>query len=63
MSFFSGGRNREKDTGGAASQFYVEFLGWMECRGVRGANYTDPVIRELKQRQKHVIKPPKLTIQ
>ncbi|KAH9515004.1 hypothetical protein Btru_021648 [Bulinus truncatus] len=63
MSFFSGGKVRDKDPAGPKSQFYVEFLGWMECRGVRGAHHTDPVIRELKQRQKKMIKPPKLTVQ
>lgn len=63
MSFFSGGKAKEKDAGGKKSQFYVEFLGWMECRGVRGRRYTDPVIAELRRRQKKLDKPPKLTIQ
>lgn len=63
MSFFSGGKAKEKDPFSSKSQFYVEFLGWMECRGVRGQIYTDPVVRELRARQKHMEKPPKLTIQ
>ncbi|GFR76219.1 hypothetical protein ElyMa_000476300 [Elysia marginata] len=45
-------------------QYYVEFLGWMECYGVRGEKYTEPVIRELRHRQKRkkADVPPKLTI-
>ena len=82
MSFFSGGKGKDKHKdkaskdkhkdkdarrgGGGSekkSQFYVEFLGWMECRGVRGRRYTEPVIHELRRRQKKLDKPPKLTIQ
>lgn len=46
------------------SQYYVEFLGWMECYGVQGERYTQPVINELRRRQnrKSSDKPPKLTI-
>lgn len=58
---FSGGKAKDKDK--EKSQFYVEFLGWMECRGVRGRKHTDPVIQELRRRQKKLDKPPKLTIQ
>lgn len=61
MSFFSS--NKDKDPLNKKSQFYVEFLGWMECRGVRGQRYTDPIIRELRRRQKRVERPPKFTIQ
>ncbi|XP_012943015.1 uncharacterized protein LOC101862894 [Aplysia californica] len=67
MSFLMGSKGKEKekdqDPFAKKSQFYVEFLGWMECRGVRGARYTDPVIRELRRRQQKKDKPPKLTIQ
>ncbi|KAL8576136.1 hypothetical protein ACOMHN_001486 [Nucella lapillus] len=54
---------KEKDPGGKKSQFYVEFLGWMECRGLRGHRYTEPAVQELKRRQKKMDHPPKLTIQ
>uniref|UniRef100_A0A0B7AS73 PID domain-containing protein n=2 Tax=Arion vulgaris TaxID=1028688 RepID=A0A0B7AS73_9EUPU len=60
-SFFSGGKSKEKDPV-KKSQFYVEFLGWMECRGLRGQNYTDPVIKALQSRHKKMEAPPKLTI-
>ncbi|KAK6191754.1 hypothetical protein SNE40_003357 [Patella caerulea] len=64
MSLFSGGRSKEKDLfGNRKCQFYVEFLGWMECRGLRGDQYTDPVIKELRKRQQQLDNPPKLTIQ
>nr|KAG5709995.1 hypothetical protein BaRGS_030071 [Batillaria attramentaria] len=66
MSFFSGGKkdkDKDKDMLSKKSQFYVEFLGWMECRGVRGRKYTEPVIQELQRRQRKMDKPPKLTIQ
>ncbi|XP_076472817.1 uncharacterized protein LOC143302164 [Babylonia areolata] len=56
-------KEREDQQGGKKSQFYVEFLGWMECRGVRGRRFTDPAIQELKRRQKKMDQPPKLTIQ
>lgn len=66
MSFFSKSRDRERGDqgggGGQKSQFYVEFLGWMECRGLQGRRYADPVIHELRRRQKKTDKPPKLTI-
>ncbi|XP_059138621.1 uncharacterized protein LOC131926999 [Physella acuta] len=63
MSFFSGGKPKEKDPFATKTQFYVEFLGWMECRGVRGHMYTEPVIQELKQRNRKPERPPTLTIQ
>ncbi|ESO84666.1 hypothetical protein LOTGIDRAFT_168531 [Lottia gigantea] len=65
MSLFSG-RNKEKDKdllGSKKCQFYVEFLGWMECRGLQGEYYTEPVIRELRRRQRNMDTPPKLTLQ
>ncbi|XP_041348930.1 uncharacterized protein LOC121368315 [Gigantopelta aegis] len=63
MSFLRNGKGKEKDLLAKKSQFYVEFLGWMETNGLRGVKYTDPVIRELRRRQKQIDRPPKLTIQ
>ena len=63
MSFLRTGKSKEKDLLAKKSQFYVEFLGWMETTGLRGVKYTEPVIRELRRRQKRVDRPPKLTIQ
>ncbi|BFZ04637.1 hypothetical protein BsWGS_07676 [Bradybaena similaris] len=63
MSLFSGGKSKDTDPLSKKSKFYVEFLGWMECRGVRGHKYTDPVMRELRRRQKNMDAPPKLTIE
>lgn len=63
MSFFSGGKSKEKDLLSKKSQFYVEFLGWMECRGLRGKKYTEPVVKELRRRQKKIEAPPKLTLE
>ncbi|KAL3856282.1 hypothetical protein ACJMK2_011056 [Sinanodonta woodiana] len=44
-------------------QFYVQFLGWVECKGIRGTKYTDPVIHDLKKKQGKWKYAPKLTIQ
>ncbi|CAG5126708.1 unnamed protein product [Candidula unifasciata] len=63
MSLFSGGKSKDADPFSKKSQFYVEFLGWMECRGVRGHKYTESVMRELRRRQKNMEAPPKLTIE
>ncbi|CAG5116360.1 unnamed protein product [Candidula unifasciata] len=60
---FKSGKNKSKDSGGNKSQFYVEFLGWMECRGLRGYGYTEPIIRELRRRHRKMDSAPKLTIQ
>ena len=64
MSFF-GHKSRGKGgfLGGDKCQFYVEFLGWMECRGLRGKRYTEPVLQELRRRRRKMDKPPKITIQ
>ncbi|KAL8584724.1 hypothetical protein ACOMHN_035644 [Nucella lapillus] len=62
----AGEDTKEKEMlGGRKYQFYVEFLGWMESNGVRGQQYTDPAVQELKRRQQtqHRSRPPKLTIQ
>ncbi|KAK3611687.1 hypothetical protein CHS0354_034351 [Potamilus streckersoni] len=49
--------------GSKKQQFYVQFLGWVECKGIRGAKYTDPVIHDLKKKQGKWKYAPKLTIQ
>lgn len=44
-------------------QFYVEFLGWVECKGLRGRQITDPVIQNLRRKHNKLKNSPKLTIQ
>ncbi|GFO07635.1 hypothetical protein PoB_003414000 [Plakobranchus ocellatus] len=54
---------KEKNPPAEKSHFYVEFLGWRECRGIRGQKHTEPVIKELRRREKSMDRPPKLTIE
>ena len=49
--------------GGKKHQFYVQFLGWVESNGVRGARFTDPVINDLRRKAKKWKYAPKLTLQ
>jgi hypothetical protein len=47
------------------AQYYVCYLGWLESEGLRGHEYTDPVIYELQQRSRTQYNNPitKLTVQ
>ena len=49
--------------GGKKQQFYVQFLGWVETNGLRGARYTDPVVNDLRRKAKKWKFAPKLTLQ
>jgi hypothetical protein len=44
------------------SQFYVNYYGWKECRGVAGREFTDPIVQEMvyRRRQEQL---PKLTVE
>ena len=44
------------------AQFYVWYLGWKECHGIAGREFTEPVVRELIKRRRHEVLP-KLTIE
>lgn len=57
MAFFK----KRKDSSGR--QFYVEFLGWLPCRGIRGNIYTNSVAHELIQRKRKYPDVPKMTLQ
>lgn len=49
--------------GSKKQQFYVQFLGWVETNGLRGARYTDPVVDDLRRKAKKWKYAPKLTLQ
>ena len=59
MSKFFGKKEKSKDS----QKFYVEFLGWIETKGLRGRKYTDPVVENLRRKQKNWQTPPKFTLQ
>ncbi|OWF38801.1 uncharacterized protein LOC110465865 [Mizuhopecten yessoensis] len=61
MSFIFG-RHKERDAG-KTHKFYVEFLGWIECQALRGRKYTDPVVNDLRRKQRKWRNAPKLTLQ
>ncbi|XP_033748921.1 uncharacterized protein LOC117333632 [Pecten maximus] len=61
MSFIFG-RHKERDAG-KTHKFYVEFLGWIECPALRGRKYTDPVVNDLRRKQRKWRNAPKLTLQ
>ncbi|RUS84796.1 hypothetical protein EGW08_007411, partial [Elysia chlorotica] len=65
MPFLHSKSEKEKEHKSPNQKYYVEFLGWMECHGVRGERYTRPVIQELRRRQQKNTsdRPPKLTIE
>jgi hypothetical protein len=46
-----------------SQKFYVEFLGWIETKGLRGRKYTDPVAEILRRKQRNLTNPPKFTLQ
>ena len=56
MASRKGGREIKK------AQYYVWYLGWKECRGVFGREFTEPIARELIHKRKHEDLP-KLTIE
>lgn len=59
MSRFFGKKDKNKDT----QKFYVEFLGWIETKGLRGKKYTEPVVENLRRKQANWQNPPKFTLQ
>lgn len=59
MSRFFGKKDKNKDT----QKFYVEFLGWIETKGLRGRKYTEPVVENLRRKQTNWQNPPKFTLQ
>lgn len=59
MSRFFGKKDKNKDS----QKFYVEFLGWIETKGLRGRKFTDPVAENLRRKQRNLINPPKFTLQ
>ncbi|XP_063396524.1 uncharacterized protein LOC134681053 [Mytilus trossulus] len=59
MSRFFGKKDKNKDS----QKFYVEFLGWIESKGLRGRKYTDPVVENLRRKQVNWHNPPKFTLQ
>lgn len=59
MSRFFGKKDKNKDS----QKFYVEFLGWIETKGLRGRKYTDPVVENLRRKQVNWHNPPKFTLQ
>lgn len=63
MSFLFG-KNKDKDKSlGKSQKFYVEFLGWIEAKGLRGKQYTDSVVHELRRKQRKWKNAPKMTLQ
>lgn len=48
---------------GKKQQFYVQLLGWVETNGLRGARYTDPVVKNLRRKAKQWKNAPMLTLQ
>ncbi|XP_062613558.1 uncharacterized protein LOC134275299 [Saccostrea cucullata] len=60
MSRFFGGKGKEKDK---SQKFYVEFLGWIESRGLMGEKYTRPVVDDLRRKHQKWRNAPKLTVQ
>lgn len=59
MSRLFGKKDKNKDS----QKFYVEFLGWIETKGLRGRKYTDPVVDNLRRKQRNWHNPPKFTLQ
>lgn len=59
MSRFFGKKDKNKDS----QKFYVEFLGWIDTKGLRGRKYTDPAVEHLRRKQRNLINPPKFTLQ
>lgn len=49
--------------GGKKQQFYVQFLGWVETNGLRGQRYTEPVVHDLRRKNRKWKYAPKLTLQ
>jgi len=62
MSFFFGRKDKEKISS-KNHKFYVEFLGWIESRGLIGRQYTEPVVNDLRRKQRKWKNAPKLTLQ
>lgn len=60
MSFMFGRKEKESSK---THKFYVEFLGWIECPALRGRKYTDPVVNNLRRKQRKWRNAPKLTLQ
>lgn len=58
MSRFFGGKSKDK-----TQKFYVEFLGWIESRGLVGEQYTRPVVDDLRRKHQKWRNAPKLTVQ
>ncbi|KAK3083810.1 hypothetical protein FSP39_003559 [Pinctada imbricata] len=53
----------KKDKDKSQQKYYVEFLGWIECSGLRGDKYTTHVIEDLRKKQKKWKNAPRLTLQ
>lgn len=58
MSRFFGGKSKDK-----TQKFYVEFLGWIESRGLMGEKYVRPVVDDLRRKHQKWRNAPKLTVQ
>lgn len=57
-------KKKPRDMGGPPSlQFYVEFLGWLPCLGIRGNIYTNSIAYELIARKRNFPAVPKMTLQ
>lgn len=54
------GKSKEKDK---TQKFYVEFLGWVESRGLVGEKYTRPIVDDLRRKHQKWRNAPKLTLQ
>ena len=44
------------------AQYYVWYLGWKECHGLAGREFTEPIVRELLRRRSNEVLP-KLTVE
>jgi hypothetical protein len=54
------GKSKDKDK---TQKFYVEFLGWIESRGLMGEKYTRPIVDDLRRKHQKWRNAPKLTLQ
>ena len=41
----------KKDKDFKKAQYYVWYLGWQECRGLQGREYTEPVVQDFIQKR------------